>query len=113
MNPRHLQSARTTAHRPDLRHWWLVVVLALVSTVLVINAIRVTPIVTEANAAFLKQSEPAAPSLVNDSRVHESISDPAPMDAAARGVMNYIKVHESVPDRVIRRLMKIRQSGPD
>ena len=74
--------------------------LLLVTALTVYSASRpLAP--TRTNATFIPQSEPAASSVLNYIRVHESIpAHAAPLDPAVQSVMDYIRVHNSIPDRV-------------
>jgi hypothetical protein len=114
MTTQQLSPLRTSTRRADLRRWWwLLAVVVLASAVIIMNTNRVTPAAPEANAALIEQSDPAAPSVMNYIRVHETMLDRTPLDAATQGTLNYIKVHESVPDHVILGLFKKQANGPD
>jgi anti-sigma-K factor RskA len=106
--------ARTATRGIALRRWWwLVVGIAIVSAVFLVQANRVPPTATSAPAAVAQQLDAGSLGILNYIRVHESVLDHTPQDAATQGILNYIKVHQSVSDYAIRGLFKSHQFGPD
>jgi hypothetical protein len=87
MSTQQLQ-VRTTARRTDLRRgWWLIAGLLLIATLGAATAYYSAPAATGRTSGFFESSEAGTQGVMNYIRVHESVGDAAlPIDPSAPSV---------------------------
>jgi len=116
MDTKHLAPGTARAPSSGNFRWWLGVIgILVVATGLFIALTgRIVPPAT----ASRRTTGPHTDTLVQKKITGDDIPrivplDMSNMDAASQGVMNYIRVHETIPDYVILSLFKRHRYAPD